>query len=106
MYKGNLMEIGPAEEVLRNPKHPYTQALMDALPKFVHSGHVKRYETLLQAEREVSGYVGCPFFVRCKVAHVRKCSREKPPLKKLDDFHSVACFYAEPDIRTSSGGKA
>jgi len=106
MYKGNLMEIGPAEEVLRNPKHPYTQALMDALPKFVHSGGVKRYETLLQAEREVSGYVGCPFFVRCKVARAPKCSREKPPLKKLDDSHSVACFYAEPGIKTSSGGKA
>lgn len=105
IYKGNLMEIGPAEEVLRNPKQPYTQALIDALPKFGHSGDVKRYETLLRVERETPGYVGCPFFARCKVADQIKCSREKPPLKKLDEFHSVACFYAAPVIKTDSGGR-
>jgi peptide/nickel transport system ATP-binding protein len=106
MYKGNLMEMGPAEEVLRNPKHPYTQALMDALPQFGHSRDGTRYATLLRSERPPSGYGGCPFFPRCKLAHVEKCGREKPPLEKRDGSHSVACFYAEPGIKTSSGGKA
>jgi len=105
IYRGNLVEMGPGDEVIQNPKHPYTQALIDALPKFGYSGEVKRYQTLLRAEREVSEYVGCPFFSRCKVADETKCRREKPPLKRLGDSHSVACFYAEPGVKTGSGGK-
>jgi peptide/nickel transport system ATP-binding protein len=106
IYRGNLVEMGPGDEVIQNPKHPYTQALIDALPKFGYSGEVKRYQTLLRAEREVSEYVGCPFFGRCKVADETKCSREKPPLKRLGDSHSVACFHTEPQVKTGSGGKA
>lgn len=105
IYRGNLVEMGPGDEVIQNPKHPYTQALIDALPKFGYSGEVKRYQTLLRAEREASEYVGCPFFCRCKVADETKCRREKPPLKRLGDSHSVACFYAEPGVKTGSGGK-
>jgi oligopeptide/dipeptide ABC transporter ATP-binding protein len=95
MYKGNLMEIGPAEEVLRNPKHPYTQALIDALPQFGHSREVNRYKTLLRSERAPSEHGGCPFLPRCKLGHIEKCGHEKPPLEKRGDSHSVACFYAE-----------
>lgn len=106
IYRGNLVEMGPGDEVIQNPKHPYTQALIDALPKFGYSGEVKRYQTLLGAEREASEYAGCPFFGRCKVADETKCSREKPPLKRLGDSHSVACFHTEPQVKTGSGGKA
>lgn len=106
IYRGNLVEMGPGDEVIQNPKHPYTQALIDALPKFGYSGEVKRYQTLLRAEREASEYAGCPFFGRCKVADETKCSREKPPLKRLGDSHSVACFHTEPEVKTGSGGKA
>ena len=95
MYKGNLMEVGPAEEVLQSPKHPYTQALIDALPQLGHSGDVNRYKTLLRSERAPSGHGGCPFFPRCKLGHIEKCGHEKPPLEKRGDSHSVACFYAE-----------
>jgi len=105
IYRGNLVEMGPGDEVIQNPKHPYTQALIDALPKFGYSGEVKRYQTLLRAERETSEYVGCPFLGRCKVADETKCSRKKPPLKRLGDSHSVACFYTEPEVKTGSGSK-
>lgn len=105
IYRGNLVEMGPGDEVIENPKHPYTQALIDALPKFGYSGEVKRYQTLLRAEREASEYVGCPFFGRCKVARRPKCGSEKPPLKRLGGSHSVTCFYAEPGDKTGSGGK-
>jgi oligopeptide/dipeptide ABC transporter ATP-binding protein len=105
IYRGNLVEMGPGDEVIENPKHPYTQALIDALPKFGYSGEVKRYQTLLRAEREASEYVGCPFFGRCKVARRPKCANEKPPLKRLDGSHSVTCFYAEPGDKTGSGDK-
>ena len=106
IYRGNVVEVGPGDEVIENPKHPYTQALIDALPKFGHSGDVNRYETLLRSERAPSGYGGCPFFLRCKLGRVEKCSREKPPLMRQGDSHSVACFYAEPEIKTSSGYNA
>lgn len=94
IYRGNLVEMGPGEEVIRNPRHPYTQALIDALPKHAYGGELQRYGTLLREERETSRIVGCPFFERCAVAHRSKCSRERPPLEKDAHAHWVACFYA------------
>jgi len=94
IYRGNLVEMGPGEEVIQKPKHPYTQALLDALPKFVHRDKVKRHDTLLKEERNASKDVGCPFFSRCKVAHQARCSKERPHLTAAGDSHSVACFYA------------
>jgi peptide/nickel transport system ATP-binding protein len=94
IYRGNLMEIGPAEEVIFNPGHPYTQALIDALPKFGHGEERKRYETLLRVERDRSLRVGCPFFPRCKLAHRIRCSNEIPHLEEISRSHVVACFYA------------
>jgi len=51
MYKGNLMETGPADDVLKNPKHPYTQALIDALPKIREFERCKsiRYTSSIRA---------------------------------------------------------
>ncbi len=95
MYRGNLMEIGPGEEIIRSPRHPYTQALIDAIPKFAQRGEVKRYGTLLGAEREGTNGLCCPFFPRCKVAHETRCGKERPHLKELSPSHSVACYYAE-----------
>jgi peptide/nickel transport system ATP-binding protein len=96
IYKGNMMELGSADQVIQNPKHPYTKALIDALPKFGLSGEgIKRYNTLLPVEREASEHEGCPFFPRCMLANKTKCSNEKPLFKKIDDSHWVACFYAE-----------
>ncbi|MGM0384057.1 MAG: oligopeptide/dipeptide ABC transporter ATP-binding protein [Thermodesulfobacteriota bacterium] len=94
MYKGNVMEIGPADQVLKHPKHPYTQALIDALPQFGHFKNVNRYDTLLRSERTTSGFKGCPFFPRCKHADPIKCRDEKPLLRRLGESHSAACFYA------------
>jgi len=106
IYRGNVVEVGPGDEVIENPKHPYTKALIDALPQFRNSGAVNRYETLLRSERAPSGYEGCPFFLRCKLGRIEKCNREKPPLMRLGDSHLVACFYAEPGIKTSSADNA
>ena len=102
IYRGNTMEVGPAEKIINNPKHPYTQALIDALPKFGDCGEGKVYGTLLRAPREVSESVGCPFFVRCKKAHRLKCSLESPPLEEVDASHAVACFYTEPGAKGTS----
>jgi len=94
IYKGNLMEIGPAEEILHNPKHPYTQSLIDALPKLDLSSSKKRYNSLLKVERIVTENTGCPFFSRCNVSDEKKCGQNIPPMKELGKSHSAACFYA------------
>jgi len=100
IYRGDLMEMGPADEVIRNPKHPYTQALIDALPKFGDCGEIKHFGTLLQAVREGSESAGCPFYSRCGVAHRVRCSLEIPLLEEIGPSHLVACFYAEQGTGT------
>ena len=51
IYRGNLMELGPAQEVIQNPRHPYTQALLDATPKFGRCQDVPKFGTLLASPR-------------------------------------------------------
>jgi oligopeptide/dipeptide ABC transporter ATP-binding protein len=96
IYKGNLMELGPADALIQNPKHPYSQALIDAIPKFGDCEGVREYKTFLHTQRKVSEGVGCPFFNRCSKADPNKCRIEAPPLKALEDSHYAACFFAEP----------
>ncbi len=95
LYHGRLMELGQADQVIQNPKHPYTKALLDALPKFGHSGDRKRYGTLLPREREAAEEMGCNFFPRCAVAQESRCNLEKPVLKDLGSQHLVACFLSQ-----------
>jgi oligopeptide/dipeptide ABC transporter ATP-binding protein len=95
IYRGTLMEVASAEELIRHPKHPYTQALIDALPKFGYCEGIRRYDALLESEREGPDGPCCPFFVRCAKARPEKCGREEPPLQAFGSDCQVACFYAE-----------
>lgn len=106
IYRGNLMEVGPAEEVIAHPGHPYTQALLDALPKFGQCGEGHRYGTLLKAAREASAETGCAFFDRCAVARRLKCSRERPALTPVGMGHQVACFFVRPRVGPGPTGAA
>ena len=94
IYKGQLMEIGPTDRVIQHPRHPYTQALLDAIPVFADHGNVQRYGTLLKTSRNESESNGCPFFPRCQKANESKCPQEIPQLVEWEPSHSVACFYA------------
>ncbi len=93
IYRGRIMEQGTAEDVIRRPLHPYSQALIDALPRFGAAEGIPRYDTLLEVERQVGDATGCPFFVRCRKAHRTKCGREVPFLKALKPGRYVACFF-------------
>jgi oligopeptide/dipeptide ABC transporter ATP-binding protein len=95
IYRGNLVELGPAEEVIRNPKHPYTQALLDAVPKFGHDRDARRYGSLLTKARDAEEDVGCVFFPRCAAADEDRCGRKHPNLSPFGDGHLVACFRLE-----------
>ena len=95
MYLGRLIEEGPVREVIRNPKHPYTQGLLDALPKL---------EDLDAPLTPVPGDIpspldrprGCVFNTRCSQIVGDQCMRDLPRDIKLDDTHHVAChIYSE-----------
>jgi len=89
IYLGKIVEYGKAEKVCKSPVHPYTKALIAAIPQISakKSGEVK-----LKAEVDVSvnQIQGCSFYPRCKEA-LDICKKEVPRLKKNDDTHSVAC---------------
>ncbi len=96
IYRGHLMELGQAEQVINRPRHPYTQALIDATPKFGDCGDVPRYNALLQPERQATTEeAGCVFFRRCARAHLTRCSRQAPTWRRLEDGDMVACHYAD-----------
>jgi peptide/nickel transport system ATP-binding protein len=106
LYRGNLVEIGPADDVIRDPRHPYTQALLDALPKFGQCDDLGPFNTLLAKERDVTSRYACAFFTRCRRAHELKCKLEKPFLRPVGDTRQVACFYEAPAEGDGSDGKA
>jgi oligopeptide transport system ATP-binding protein len=90
MYLGRIVESGTAEAVIRNPRHPYTQALIAAVPK------ARRDKvTLLKGElpSPLNPPVGCPFHTRCPLAEAR-CRTEVPAPREVESGHRVACHLA------------
>lgn len=94
MYVGKIVEHAPTEELLRNPKHPYTEALVSAVPPA---------DPLIRTERIIlEGDVpspanppsGCVFHPRCRYAE-DICKRETPPLKEIKPGHVAACHFAD-----------
>jgi len=94
MYVGKIMEVGQAEEVYQGPRHPYTEALMSAVP--VIDPDVKPERILLQGDvpNPANAPSGCTFHPRCRYAK-KICSQEEPPLEDIGDEHYVACHFAD-----------
>jgi oligopeptide/dipeptide ABC transporter ATP-binding protein len=94
MYLGKLVEMTTRDELFRNPLHPYTQALMSAIP--VANPRMRRQRVILKGDvpSPLNPPKGCRFHPRCPVA-VEKCSREEPQFKELAPEHWVACWVAE-----------
>lgn len=90
MYGGQTCETAKAQDLFRNPKHPYTEALINARPKLGH--RVERLRTIegsVPAPHEFPP--GCPFLNRCPRAKT-ECAEFRPPLIPVEEGHSVACF--------------
>ena len=90
MYLGKLVEIGTAEQVCLNPQHPYTQALISAVP-FPDPG-ARRERIILSGDvpTPINPPKACRFHTRCPIAEER-CRVEEPALRKFDDGRMAAC---------------
>ncbi len=90
MYVGKLVEVGTSAQICLAPKHPYTQALLSAVP--VPDPAAKKQRIVLRGDvpTAINPPSGCRFHTRCPIA-VDRCKIEEPPLRQLEDGRDVAC---------------
>ncbi|MBQ9251503.1 MAG: dipeptide ABC transporter ATP-binding protein [Clostridia bacterium] len=94
MYLGSLMETGDTEELYRHPAHPYTQALLSAVPS--HDPLHKSQHIMLEGDvpNPANPPSGCPFHTRCGRC-TEECRKHKPALREIAPDHLVACHHVE-----------
>jgi peptide/nickel transport system ATP-binding protein len=100
MYLGRIMEIGPAEAVIRTPCNPYTQALVSVSPSPDPPDEEGGYQrTILVGETPDAAHIppGCRFHPRCPMAFDR-CRVEEPPLLMVGEGHEAACWLLREEL--------
>jgi peptide/nickel transport system ATP-binding protein len=93
MYLGRIVEIASSKEIYQNPMHPYTNALLSAVPVPNPVIEKDRVRIILKGEVPSPAHppAGCHFHPRCDIA-TQACIDEKPLLRNIGDDHEVACF--------------
>lgn len=91
MYLGKVMEIAPAKELYANPVHPYTEALLSAIP--IPDPTIVRDRVILQGDvpSPINPPSGCVFRTRCPIA-IDECAKVDPPLEEVSPGHFKACI--------------
>jgi oligopeptide/dipeptide ABC transporter ATP-binding protein len=90
MYLGQLVEIGPSKVIVNEPQHPYTKALIGAVPE--PDPKVKSGKRTLSGDvpSPIDRPPGCPFHPRCPIA-IERCRVDIPRLRELNTEHMAAC---------------
>ncbi len=94
MYLGKVVELGTANAVVQSPKHPYTQALVSAVPQIDETAGRPRIVLAGEMPSPIHAPAGCPFHPRCPIA-VDRCSVEVPALREINAGHWAACHLAK-----------
>ena len=97
MYLGGVVEQAPSDELYAEPRHPYTKALMSAVPVPDPRVEATRERILLQGDlpSPANPPTGCRFHTRCPFRQESRCDTERPVLRELSPGHRVACHFAE-----------
>jgi oligopeptide/dipeptide ABC transporter ATP-binding protein len=101
MYLGSLAEVASSADIYRNPLHPYTIALLSAVPSTDPTTRAKRRRIILVGDvpSPVNPPSGCRFHTRCwlrqQLGNPERCATERPELRVLGPDHGVACHFAE-----------
>ena len=98
MYLGRIFEVATATQIFEHPRHPYTQALLSAIPVPDPDAdwHSRRIHLKGEVPSPIDPPRGCRFNTRCPIA-VEQCFHETPPLDEKAPGHRAACWLAEPD---------
>jgi oligopeptide/dipeptide ABC transporter ATP-binding protein len=101
MYLGKIVETVDAKAIIRNPQHPYTQALISAVPEVDPESKRKRIVLSGDVPSPIHPPSGCPFHPRCPIAE-EKCKIEIPVLRELLKKQFAACHFAGTKIDAES----
>jgi peptide/nickel transport system ATP-binding protein len=98
MYLGSIVESGPTEEIFRSPRHPYSEALISAVPVADLDRAGQRQRIVLQGDvpSPINPPSGCRFHPRCRYA-TERCRVERPKLLPIEDNRLVACHHPVED---------
>jgi oligopeptide/dipeptide ABC transporter ATP-binding protein len=94
MYVGKIVEMAPTDDLLRNPRHPYTEALLSAIPPADPALSFDRIKMQGEVPSPVNPPPGCIFHPRCRYAQER-CKTEVPALREVKPGHFGACHFSE-----------
>jgi len=109
MYLGKVVEIGPPDQLYASPGHPYTRALLSAVPVPDPTAERKRKRVILKGDvpSPVNPPPGCRFHTRCwlyeRLGKPENCKTIDPPLAELEGEHRAACHYADEARKTDVG---
>ena len=101
MYLGRIVELGATEDIFRNPRHPYTRALLDSAPRLAADGAAVPEIQPISGElpSPINPPPGCAFHQRCAFAQAR-CAQERPLLRSVDLRREAACHFPLQETKT------